>query len=117
MKIRKLTCIVCPKGCDLTVTLTDEGAVERVEGHSCPRGKKYAENECLCPKRTVTTTVATEDGGVIPVKTSDSVPKSMVFEVMEAVSHVVAPNDAVIGQILVKNIANSGADLVVAGKK
>jgi hypothetical protein len=41
----------------------------------------------------------------------------MVFDVMEAVSHVIAPKDAVIGQILVKNISGSGADLVVAGKK
>ena len=34
---RNLTCIVCPMGCQLSVTV-DQGKVSAVFGNSCPRG-------------------------------------------------------------------------------
>ena len=42
MEQKKLTCIVCPMGCSLTVTLED-GKVQSVSGNTCPRGAKYGE--------------------------------------------------------------------------
>ena len=117
MKTRKLTCIVCPRGCDLTVTLTDEGKITEITGQTCPRGKTYAENECINPQRTLTTTVAAEGGGVIPVKTSTTIPKSKVFDAMAEISKITAPKNAKIGDVLVKNFMNTDADLVISGKK
>ena len=32
--IRKLTCIVCPRGCDMTVSLSDKGEVLEVVGNA-----------------------------------------------------------------------------------
>lgn len=117
MKTRKLTCIVCPRGCDLTINLEDDGKIIDITGHTCPRGKVYAENECTNPQRTLTSTVACEGGGVIPVKTSTTIPKAMIFDAMKEISAIVAPNDAKIGDILVKDFLGTGADLVVSGKK
>jgi len=117
MKTRKLTCIVCPRGCDLTVTMDDSNSVTDITGNACPRGAVYAKNEVLNPQRTLTTTVKAQDGGVIPVKTSCAIPKSMIFEAMEKISHIVAPSDAKIGDVLVKGFMDTDADLVVAGKK
>ena len=37
MEEKKLTCICCPMGCQLQVTLKD-GQVEKVEGNTCKRG-------------------------------------------------------------------------------
>ena len=65
---RELTCIVCPKGCQMKAEL-ENGVVTAVEGFTCPRGKQYAIDECTHPMRTVTSTVRTDNGGVIPVKT------------------------------------------------
>ena len=49
MATRELTCIVCPRGCQLSVEL-DGNAVIGVSGNICPRGKVYAENECTNPR-------------------------------------------------------------------
>ena len=61
---KELTCIACPLGCTITVTLDGKDVIS-VEGNTCPRGKEYAINECTAPVRTVTTTVKCEDGDVI----------------------------------------------------
>ena len=61
---RNLTCIVCPRGCDLFVEIED-GKVISVGGNACRRGLSYAESECTHPVRTVTSTMACEDGRVV----------------------------------------------------
>ena len=45
---RELTCIVCPKGCQLTVELEGKKVLS-VEGYTCKRGVAYAEAECTAP--------------------------------------------------------------------
>lgn len=117
MKTKKLTCIVCPRGCELSITLDDLGTVTEITGNACPRGKVYAKNECTNPQRTLTTTVKTADGGVIPVKTSTTIPKAMIFDAMKEISVIVAPENSKIGDVLVKNFMDTDADLVIAGKK
>ncbi len=39
MECKKLTCVVCPRGCSLTAELED-GKLVRVTGNTCPRGEK-----------------------------------------------------------------------------
>ena len=117
MKTRNLTCIVCPRGCELTVTLDDGGKINEITGNACQRGVIYAKNECTDPKRMLTTTVATEDGALIPVRTSVPIPKALIFDAMRELSEVVAPKDAKIGDVLVENILATEADIIVTGKK
>lgn len=108
---RLFTCIVCPKGCQMTAVL--EGAeVLSVTGNACPRGKVYAENECKNPVRTVTSTVFCEGGAIVSVKTKDSVPKGKVFEVMKEINTIVAPRDTKIGDIIKENVADTGVSVV-----
>ena len=38
---RELTCIGCPLGCPITVTMNDTDVVS-VTGNTCPRGDDYA---------------------------------------------------------------------------
>ena len=45
-----LTCVECPMGCDIEVSM-DGGEILEVKGNSCPRGLLYAKNEVVCPKR------------------------------------------------------------------
>ena len=117
MMERKLTCIVCPKGCDLTVTLNDNGKIENIDGFTCPRGKDYAYAECTSPVRTVTTTVVCLDGEVVSVKTSAPIPKGMIFEVMAAINAVVANNNVPIGDIIIENVCGTGVNVVATSNR
>ena len=109
---RELTCIVCPIGCQLSVTLED-GVVTEVTGNTCPRGKQYAIDECTNPVRTITTTVRTSNGGVIPVKTDRPIPKDLMFACMKEINQATASLPAHIGDIVVENLLETGANLVV----
>ena len=113
---RTLTCIVCPRGCTLTATL-DGGKVLAVEGNLCPRGKTYAEDECVNPMRTVTSTVRCEGGEVVAVKTERAVPKSKIFEVMREINLAKAPDRVEIGAIIIKNVAGTGVDVIATAEK
>ena len=117
MKKRELTCIVCPRGCALVCELDDEGKLLDVSGNLCPRGKKYALDECTNPMRVVTSTVRCEDGEVVSCKTSTSVPKALVFDVMKVINTTVAPSKVSVGDVLVKNVLDTGADVVATSNK
>lgn len=113
MPIIKLTCIECPMGCPIEVE-TQENAVISVKGNSCPRGKMYAENEVICPKRVVTSTVRAADGTMIPVKTAQPVKKEEMFSVIEKIASVHPRLPVRIGDVLYRNVAD-GVDLVATG--
>ena len=117
MKTRELTCIVCPRGCSLKVELSDEGAVLSVSGNICKRGETYANNECTNPQRTVTSTVRCADGEVVSCKTSTTVPKALVFDVMKEINNVVAPSSVNIGDVVIANVLGTGADVVITSNK
>ncbi len=111
-KIRKLTCIVCPRGCEMEVTLGDGGEVLDVSGNACKRGAVYANDECTHPRRTVTSTVMLENGRPLPVKTSGTVPKELVFEVMKEINAKRAPARTKIGDVIIENVSGTGVDVV-----
>ncbi|MBQ8005928.1 MAG: DUF1667 domain-containing protein [Clostridia bacterium] len=100
---RELTCIICPIGCSLEVEI-ENGEVQSVKGNTCPRGKKYAETECIAPMRTVTTTVRCDDGSVLPVKTDSPIPKEKMFELMEIINNSIAHLPISIGDVIIENV-------------
>lgn len=110
--VRELTCIVCPKGCQMKVEL-DGGKVVDVSGHTCPRGKQYAIDECTHPMRTITSTVRAANGSVVPVKTSTTVPKELMFDCMKAINAAVIELPAQIGDVVIENLLGTGADVVI----
>ena len=100
---RELTCIICPRGCTLKVEMEDKKIIS-VTGNSCPRGVKYAEDECCNPQRTVTSTVRCECGRMIAVKTDRPIPKDKVFECMKMINSVTAHLPLSIGDVIISNI-------------
>jgi CxxC motif-containing protein len=111
---RKLTCIICPLGCELTVALQN-GEVVSVSGNTCKRGEIYANNECTNPQRTVTSTVLCEDGSLLPVKTEGTIAKDRVFECMEIINKIVARLPVKIGDVIAEDVC--GAKLVATANK
>ena len=117
MENRILTCIVCPRGCTLTVGFHEDGRVAEVSGNACKRGVSYAEAECTHPVRTVTTTVRTEDGCVVPVKTSAPIPKEKVLEAMCEINRVRAKNCLQIGDVILENVSETGVSVVATANR
>ena len=103
---RKLTCIICPLGCELTVKTEDKQIIE-ITGHTCPRGKAYAENEFTAPKRTITSTVRCSDGGLVSVKTDKPIPKEKMSECMEIINSVTAKLPISIGDVIIEDVFGS----------
>ena len=110
--VRELTCIVCPKGCPLKVEL-ENGAIVTVTGHTCPRGKQYAIDECTHPMRTITSTARAENGEVIPVKTSTTIPKELMFDCMKEINRVTVKLPAHIGDVVISKVLGTDADVIV----
>lgn len=112
MEIREITCIQCPMGCPLTVTV-DGGSVT-VTGNTCPRGAVYGEKEVVHPTRTVTSTAVVE-GGEIPrvsVKTESDVPKEKIFEVMSEIRALRLVSPVASGDVLIENAAGTGVAVI-----
>lgn len=109
--VREMTCIVCPMGCQLEVTI-ENGEVTTVKGNTCPRGEQYAKTECTNPQRMVTTTVMCENGELLPVKTDRPVKKEDVFKVMESVNNCVAHLPIKIKDVIIENVC--GANIIAA---
>ena len=109
--IRELTCIVCPKGCQLKVELEDKKVIS-VTGNTCKRGVTYAETECIAPMRTLTTTAAVEGGGVVPVKTDKAIPKELLLDAMKEVNAARVKADAKLGDVVIENLLGTGANVV-----
>ena len=117
MTERKMTCIICPRGCTLTVVIDDGGMPKSVSGEGCKRGENYAKSEITDPRRTVTSTVVCDGGGMVAVKTSSAIPKARMMDVMEIINRTVAPRDTRLGDVLVKDVLGFGADLVATSDK
>lgn len=108
-KVREMICIMCPMGCHLTVK--QNGDAVEVTGNSCNRGVIFAKEEITCPKRIVTTSVKTEHG-VKSCKTTTAIPKSMIFDCMKEIEKL-RLKKVKFGQVIIKNVLNTGADVVV----
>ncbi len=116
MEKRELTCIGCPLGCPVTVSM-EGGQVLKVEGNTCRRGDDYARKEVTNPTRIVTSTVTVEGGKdvTVPVKTRTDVPKGKIFDCIKALKGVAVKAPVRIGDVIVANAADTGVDFIATG--
>lgn len=110
---KELICICCPRGCRMQAEI-ENGAVISVTGNSCKRGRDYAETELTAPVRMVTTTIRTEDGVSIPVKTREPIPKEKIFDCMREIKAARVHLPVQMGDILVENVAGTGIPVIAA---
>ena len=69
---------------------------------------KFAEEERISPKRMVTTTVKTEDGRLLPVRTDRAVPKSSVRDVVRSLKNMSVRTPIKCGEIILRFTDASG---------
>ncbi|SCI95501.1 Uncharacterized protein with conserved CXXC pairs [uncultured Clostridium sp.] len=112
--MRNITCTVCPMGCSLVVSKVD--GEYKVEGNTCKRGAKYGVEEVTNPRRVITTTVKLNGGylNLLPVKTNDSVPKELMFDIMKLLDNVEVNAPVSVGDVIVKDVLGTGVDVVSA---
>ena len=113
-EVRELTCINCPLGCSLSVTIVDGEAVA-VTGQTCKRGEVYGRKEVTNPTRMVTTSVPVDGSAterMLSVKTATDIPTGRIFDVMEALKGVRATAPVRIGDVVLPNVCGTGVDIV-----
>ena len=108
---RNMTCILCPRGCAMTVR-GEVGGLQ-VVGNSCPKGQEYAINECTNPVRTVTSTVrvSNREDTMVSVKTEQPVPKGKMMDVMAQLRSITVSAPVKIGDVVLTGVF--GTDIIV----
>lgn len=115
----ELICKVCPMACKLEII---EDKTNRsgyiVKGNKCNRGSDYALKEILEPSRVLTSRVILKDGpmGRIPVKTNGVIPSNLVDDAMELIKNTTTYAPLKKGDIIIKNLLDTGVDLIAARK-
>jgi len=111
--IRKVTCIECPKGCLLSVSV-EGGKVVKITGNECPKGEKYAVSEVENPTRILTSTVLAEGLSLkmIPVRTDRPIPKRDITKAMRKIKKIRVKHRVDIGDIIVKDFLRPEVNLI-----
>jgi CxxC motif-containing protein len=117
MQTTNVTCVICPKGCNIEVDHENRDGKEvvlAVRNNKCPRGYKYASAEVVNPERVLTSTVRLA-GGTYPrlsVKSEHPVPKTSLFDCMREIRKVSVTSPVKMGDIIIENVAGTGINIV-----
>lgn len=111
---KNIICIVCPKGCIITVE--GEGKeVERIENSNCSRGYDYAINEFTNPCRVLTSSVKLllcKGRKMLPVRSTKPIPKELLFLCMEKIKKIYIKAPVKLHQVVISDICGTGIDIV-----
>ncbi len=117
MAQKEITCVVCPRGCGITVC--GEGdRVDSVAGFGCARGKAYAEAEFVCPVRILTGSVRLEGGvePLLPVRSEKPIPREKVAEAMAQLRTVTAHVPVKMHQVILADAAGTGTAIIASAE-
>ena len=112
---KTITCTVCPQGCEIEAEFTGAADIV-VKGNSCPRGERYAKDECLAPKRLFTSSVRIDAPGrrMLPVRTKEPIAKEMLLPCAEAAHGIHVDGHVHVGDVIRKDFLGTGSDLVAS---
>jgi len=110
---KSVVCVICPLSCKITVEIKNGEPV--LQGKVCPRGELYVKSEVLNPLRILTTTIKSEDGRRVAVRTDGLIPKDQMLEVLKVAKKIPVPHLVERGQVLEQNLCGLGVALIVTG--
>ena len=113
--LKNIVCVQCPIGCKIKVELNEDGHIKSISGNRCPRGVEYAKDEIRDPKRVVPTSIRVLNGELplASVKTDKPIPKRFIPELMKIVREIKVEAPVRVGDIVVKDLFGTRANLVV----
>lgn len=111
--MEKIVCVLCPMGCKIKYDALN-GKIVSLEGNRCPRGVSYLEDELREPKRIVPTSVKVINGemSLVSVKTSKPIPRRLIPQFMQLVKKVEVEAPIKVGDVIIKNVLDTGADVI-----
>ena len=109
---RIITCIGCPMGCLVTVTM-EGGNITDIRDFVCKKGKEYAQDEVTNPTRMVTAVLSVE-GSLEPlsVKTQRFIPKEKIFDCLKEIYGSKLKKPVSIGDVIIADVCGTGVDVV-----
>lgn len=109
----RLTCVLCPAGCELEVRRDDSTEVE-VSGNQCDKGIPFAVEEILHPKRNLATSVPVRgtSSKMVSVRLSGPVPREMIFPILAEIARLRPEAPVNRGQVLIADVLGTGVDVI-----
>jgi CxxC motif-containing protein len=116
--VSDIICIICPLACRVSVAVDDEGRIVEIANFQCKKGKEYAVAESRAPMRVLTTTVMVEKSrhALLPVRTNQAIPREKLFESMHHLAEIRVKPPLKVGDVIVKNILNTGSDIITTSE-
>ena len=110
----EIICTLCPLGCRVELTSDSDGNIISVTGNNCKLGGKYVIDEYKFPARILTATAITQSSKrkLLPIRSNKPIAKGKLLECMYYLPQVRIKPPVKMGQVVVANIANTGADLI-----
>jgi CxxC motif-containing protein len=111
--IDRLTCVLCPVGCELEVS-GDGSSDVQVIGNQCDKGIPFAVEEVLRPKRNLATSVPVRGTAatMVSVRLSGPVPREMIFPILAEIARLRPEAPVRRGQVLIADILGTGVDVI-----
>ncbi len=109
-----MTCIVCPRGCELRIVNANDLTKIEIYNHLCKRGVDFAIGEKTNPMRTITATVKINNTSQrrLPVRTDGEIPKSKYMEIMEIINNLEVEGPIKREDIIIENILGTGKNII-----
>jgi CxxC motif-containing protein len=109
----RLTCVLCPVGCELEVRPGDAGGLD-VRGHQCDKGPAFAAEEVLRPMRNLATSVPIRGTAarMVSVRLSGPVPRERIFPILAEIAKLRPEAPIRRGQVLIADVLGSGVDVI-----
>ena len=110
---REVTCIQCPMGCKIAVEIYRQ-EVLGTKNAGCSRGVEYAIKEIKSPVRDFFSTIKVNNGKtpMLSVRSTKPVPKDLLLVCAIEISKLTVQAPIRIGSVIVKDILNSGIDII-----
>ncbi len=111
--IDRLTCVLCPVGCELEVERDAAGGLG-VRGNQCEKGIPFAEEEVLHPQRNLATSVPIRGTAtkMVSVRLSGPVLREMLFPILAEIAKLRPEAPVRRGQVLIANVLGAGVDVI-----
>lgn len=111
--VDRLTCVLCPVGCELEVRRDEAGNLE-VRGNQCEKGLPFAVEEVLRPMRNLATSVPVRGTAsrMVSVRLSGRVPREMIFPILKEISRLRPEAPVRRGQVLIADVLGTGVDVI-----
>ena len=104
--IKKVTCIVCPQGCSIEISLDGNDEILSINGNECKKGEDYARKEAVKSLRTLTTSVLVINGEypLVSAKLDRPVEKDTIYGLMKTIRATTVKAPIKIGDVLLEDL-------------